>query len=166
MIRYTLLCTREHGFESWFRDSHAYEQLAAAGEIACPTCGSTAVRKALMTPSVVTGRARREETAAPAEASTPLAPVPQVAPAPEPHAVALMDDRARQLRAMVREVHRRVTETADDVGRAFAVEARAIHAGDAPARSIYGEASRDEVAALLDDGIPLLPMPVLPDDHH
>ena len=77
-----------------------------------------------------------------------------------------MDERAQQLRAMMREVHRRVTETSDNVGRAFAAEARAIHDGDAPARSIYGEASRQDVAALLEDGIPLLPMPVLPDEHH
>lgn len=160
MIRYTLLCAGEHGFESWFRDSVAFEQLAAAGEIACPVCGSTAVRKALMTPSVVTRRIKRNEIAAPVEAAAPAVP------APDPHPVALMDDRARQLRAMMREVHRRVTATADNVGRAFAAEARAIHEGDAPARSIYGEASRDEVAALIDDGIPLLPMPVLPDDHH
>ena len=160
MIRYTLLCAGEHGFESWFRDSAAFEQLAAVGEIACPVCGSTAVRKALMTPSVVTSRIKRNEIATPVETAAPAVP------APDPHPVALMDDRARQLRAMMREVHRRVTTTADNVGRAFAAEARAIHEGDAPARSIYGEASRDEVAALLDDGIPLLPMPVLPDDHH
>ena len=163
MIRYTLLCAGGHAFESWFRDSAAYEQIASTGEVACPTCGSTAVRKALMTPSVVTGRTR-QATAAPAEPAT--SPVPDPGPAADPHPVALMDERARHLRAMMREVHRRVTATADNVGRAFAAEARAIHDGDAPARSIYGEASRREVAALLDDGIPLLPMPVLPDDHH
>lgn len=166
MIRYTLSCPDEHVFDSWFRDSAAYEQLAAAGEVACPACGSIAVRKALMTPSVVTSRTKRTGGAPPAEAEISPSPGPPIAPAPDPHPVALMDDRARQLRAMMREVHRRVTETADHVGRAFAAEARAIHEGEAPARSIYGEASRDEVAALLEDGIPLLPLPVLPDDHH
>lgn len=167
MIRYTLLCEREHGFESWFRDSGAYEKLADAGQVACPTCGSTAVRKALMTPSVVTRRTgRRQPDPAPAEQAAPPAPVADAAPVAEPRPIALLDERAQQLRAVMREVHRRVTETADNVGRAFAAEARAIHEGDAPARSIYGEASREEVAGLLEDGIRLLPMPILPDDHH
>lgn len=166
MIRYTLLCAGEHTFDSWFRDSAAYEQLASTGDVACPICASTTVRKALMTPSVVTSRTKRKDVPSAVEAGSPPVAAPQVAPAPDPHPVALMDDRARQLRAMMREVHRRVVETADNVGRSFAAEARAIHEGDAPARSIYGEASREEVAGLLDDGIPLLPMPVLPDDHH
>ena len=165
MIRYTLLCEREHEFESWFRDSAAFEQLAAAKQAACPTCGSTTVRKAMMMPSVVTSRTRRTGAVA-AEAAAPPSPAPDTTAAADPHPVALMNERAKQLRAMMRDVHRRVTETADNVGRAFAVEARAIHDGQSPARSIYGEASRDEVAALLDDGIPLLPLPVPPDDHH
>ena len=166
MIRYTLLCDREHGFESWFRDSTAYEQLVEAGEVACPTCGSHDVRKALMTPSVVTRQGKRQAGSGPVEeATTPIPAAPSM-PSADPHPVALLDERAQHLRAVLREVHRRVTENADNVGRNFAVEARAIHDGDAPARSIYGEASRNEVAALLEDGIPLLPMPVLPDDHH
>lgn len=166
MIRYTLQCEREHGFETWFRDSAAYEQLASGGQIACPTCGSTVVRKALMRPSVVTSRAKRSAATTLTDQGAAPDPVPPAAPAIDPHPVVLMDERAQKLRAMMREVHRRVTENADDVGRAFATEARAIHDGDAPARSIYGEASRDEVARLLEDGIPLLPMPVIPDDHH
>lgn len=167
MIRYTLRCEGEHGFESWFRDSAAYEKLAGAGQVACPICGSTAVRKALMTPSVVTSRTgKRQPGPAQAEQAAPPTQAAEAAPAAEPRPVALLDERAQQLRAVMREVHRRVTETADNVGRGFAAEARAIHEGDAPARSIYGEASRDEVAGLLEDGIPLLPMPTLPDDHH
>lgn len=166
MIRYTLLCEREHGFESWFRDSVAYDRLAAGGQVACPSCGSTAVRKALMMPSVVASRTKPGDGPTASEGAAPPASVAEATPATDRHPVALMDERAQQLRAMMREVHRRVIETADNVGRAFAAEARAIHEGDAPARSIYGEASRDEVASLLEDGISLLPMPVLPDDHH
>lgn len=166
MIRYTLLCEREHGFESWFRDSAAYDRLAASDQVACPSCGSTAVRKALMMPSVLTSRTKPAAGHTPTEGAAPPSPAAEAMPTTEPHPVALMDERAQQLRAMMREVHRRVTETADNVGRAFAAEARAIHEGDAPARSIFGEASRDEVASLLEDGISLLPMPVLPDDHH
>lgn len=160
MIRYTLLCPKEHSFESWFRDSAAFETLAETGQVACPVCGTMQVRKALMTPSVVTSRAKRKAVPEPAAAVPPPAETQAARP------VALVDERAAQVRTALRELHRRVTEQADNVGRAFATEARLIHEGGAPARSIYGEATGQEVSALLEDGIPLLPMPILPDDHH
>lgn len=165
MIRYRLLCERDHGFESWFRDSGAFEQLAAMGQVTCPICGSTSVHKALMAPSVVTRQTGSPPIPAPDDIAAP-SPSKATPPDDGQRPVALMDERAQQLRAMMREVHRRVTETADNVGRAFAAEARAIHEGDAPARSIYGQASREEVASLIEDGVALLPLPVLPDDHH
>ena len=159
MIRYTLLCPQDHSFESWFRDSESFEALGATGQVTCPVCGTTEVRKALMTPSVVTSRARSTPPALPAPAAS-------VQPEPAHEPVALLDERTAQRRAAMRELRRRITEQADDVGRAFATEARLIHEGDAPARSIYGEATGEEVSSLLEDGIPLLPMPVLPDDRH
>ena len=156
MIRYALVCDREHGFESWFRDSEGFDTLVAAAQVQCPSCGSVRIRKALMAPSVVTAR---RKASAPVPAATPVE-------APEPKPVALIDERTRALREALRALHKQVTETADNVGRAFPEEARRIHEGDAPQRSIYGEATPDQVAALLEDGVPLMPMPVLPDDQN
>jgi hypothetical protein len=150
MIKYSLTCDRDHGFESWFRDSAAYESLVAAHQIECAVCGSDRVRKALMAPSVVTARRK-------------AAPMPE---APPVQPVAMVDDQARKLRDAVRKLHRAITENADNVGRAFPEEARRIHDGDAPPRSIYGEATPEQVSALLEDGISLLPMPMLPDDQN
>jgi hypothetical protein len=48
------------------------------------------------------------------------------------------------------------------VGEDFASEARAMHLGDAPERSIYGEAKPDEAKALIEDGIPVAPLPFMP----
>jgi hypothetical protein len=160
MIRYALHCANDHSFESWFRDSAAFDGLAEAGQLACPTCGSAEVRKALMAPSVVASRKRRApapEKQAP-EADAPVAEITQPA--------TLLDEREKKLREMLRALHREITEKADNVGRAFALEARRIHEGEAPPRSIYGEASRDEVKALVEDGVPLMPLPTPPDDHN
>ena len=44
----------------------------------------------------------------------------------------------------------------------FAREARAMHLGDAPERAIYGEAKPDEAKALIEDGIPVAPLPFRP----
>jgi hypothetical protein len=52
MILFDLRCKDGHAFEAWFRDSAAYEDQAAAGDLACPVCGSAEVSKALMAPAV------------------------------------------------------------------------------------------------------------------
>ena len=163
MIRYALVCLNEHEFESWFRDSAAFESLSGADAVTCPHCGSSGVRKALMAPSVVTSRKKAVPKTAPVleTPATASVPVPSAPPA------VLLDERERGLREMLRSLHREVIAKADNVGRDFAREARRIHEGDAPQqRSIYGEASKGEVEALLEDGVPLLPMPTLPDDHN
>jgi hypothetical protein len=67
---------------------------------------------------------------------------------------------------MLRALREHVTRTADYVGDRFAEEARAIHYGDEEERSIYGEASAEEVRALLDEGVEIAPLPVLPDDRN
>ncbi|MNY77609.1 hypothetical protein D3C86_2175740 [compost metagenome] len=67
---------------------------------------------------------------------------------------------------MLRDYRKQVTTEADYVGDRFAEEARKIHFEEAEARGIYGEATRDEVAALLDDGVDFLPLPDLPEEHN
>ena len=52
MIRYTLRCGNDHGFESWFGSAQGFESLRAAGRVECPECGSAEVEKALMAPNV------------------------------------------------------------------------------------------------------------------
>jgi hypothetical protein len=59
-------------------------------------------------------------------------------------------------------LRRKVEESADYVGASFATEARAIHDGDAPDRPIYGEARPEDARRLLQDGIPVLPLPFVP----
>ena len=59
---------------------------------------------------------------------------------------------------------REIEANTDDVGAKFAETARAIHFGDAPERAIRGQASGEEVEALLEDGVGVLPIPGAPDD--
>jgi hypothetical protein len=156
MIRYALACDAAHDFESWFPSGEAYEAQVARGLVACPACGSTRVEKRIMAPAV----ARTDKARAP----VPAVPTP-AAPA-EPQPVAVLGERERELRAMLRALREHVTRTADYVGDRFAEEARAIHYGDEEERSIYGEASAEEVRALLDEGVEIAPLPVLPDDRN
>ncbi|MCB1336790.1 MAG: DUF1178 family protein [Maritimibacter sp.] len=142
MIRYALKCPEGHRFESWFRDAAAFEALAGAGHLACPDCGSSEIAKSLMAPQV-----RPARTAA-------------AAPAGETGEGALAPETARE-RALA-EMRRKVEAEADYVGLSFAREARAIHDGSKPARPIYGEAKPADAIALIEDGVPVAPLPFAP----
>ena len=135
MIRYALRCDRAHRFESWFGSSADFDRLEAAGMVSCAVCGSGSVRKDLMTPAV----------AAPAPESSLPGPSLLAPASPAEQALA--------------ELRRRIEATSEDVGRDFAAEARAIHDGLAPERSIIGEATVAEARALADDGIPVARLP-------
>jgi hypothetical protein len=166
VIRYALCCKAGHAFEGWFRGLEDFEKQKASGFLACPACGSGDVDKALMAPAVSTSRskeARAEKAAASvrqaaaAEGAEP-AQVPAIAAARSPEQAALME-KLRALRA-------ELTANAEDVGTAFPEEARKIHYGEAEARGIFGAASREDVGELLEEGIPVLPLPVLPEDRN
>ena len=72
--------------------------------------------------------------------------------------------QAAQVREMMRALREKVTSEADYVGDRFADEARKIHFKETDARGIYGEATRDEVAGLIEDGVDFMPLPNLPDE--
>lgn len=166
MILYRLCCAREHEFESWFRDSAAYDGQRAAGLVACPVCGSPDVDKALMAPAL--GRGTRKQEAIAEVAAEPAGPAAAPVPVPPPAApqMALMSEKEQQLRAMIRAVRAHVEANSDYVGDNFATLARRMHEGEEEARAIYGEADPDEVRALIEDEIEVLPLPVLPDERN
>ena len=154
MIRYALKCDQGHSFESWFQSADAYDGLRAAGHVCCPQCGSTKVEKSLMAPKV-----RPARKAALAQPDPPPGDTPPAQPEANQTAAGAPDpDVARALA----EMRAKVEAESDYVGDSFAREARAMHLGDVPERSIYGEAKPDEARALIEDGVPVLPLPFTP----
>ncbi|MCY1298424.1 hypothetical protein D9M70_479120 [compost metagenome] len=57
-----------------------------------------------------------------------------------------------------------VRENAEDVGERFPEEARKIHYGEAEERGLIGKATAKEAVALLEEGIAVAPLPILPDE--
>lgn len=165
MIKYALMCRQDHSFEAWFRDSETFDEQSGSGQVGCPTCGTAEVRKAVMAPAV----RRSRDTAPPARAEAVEAVVP-AAPAPgatEPATPTLIADEAfGTLRAAVREFHLRLKQSAEDVGPTFPEQARRIHEGDVAPRAIYGTATDDELRALVEDGVHIMPIPALPEDRN
>ena len=148
MIKYALACEQAHEFESWFPSSEAFEAQRKRGFVTCPFCDSAKVEKQIMAPSV----ARTDKVL--------------TAPAPETQPVAILSEKERELRAALRALREHVMKNAEDVGKGFVEEARKMHHGETEERSIYGEADLAEARALLDEGIDVLPLPVVPDDRN
>ncbi len=85
------------------------------------------------------------------------------APTSEPKSPArALSGQTTELEAALAALRKQVEENSDYVGLNFAQEARAIHDGDAPARAIYGEARPDEARRLIEDGVPVAPLPFIP----
>jgi hypothetical protein len=158
MIRYALACDNGHDFESWFPSSASYDAQAERGLVECPLCGSAKVGKQLMAPAL--GR----KGSLKAEPERPTVPPPSVPSAPAP--MALLSEREQAIRAMLKAVREHVTKTADYVGDSFADEARKMHYGESEHRSIYGQANLNEAKALIEEGIEVHPIPILPDDRN
>ena len=140
MIRYSLCCEKAHEFEGWFSESADFDRQKEAGYLTCPICGSGDVSKVLMAPAVTTAR-QKEDTQALAVSAA-----------------------QKQAMSKLKEAIHEIRASSEDVGEKFPEEARKIHYGEAEARGIIGQASPVEVKSLIEEGIEIAPLPVLPDD--
>lgn len=136
MIRFTLKCPENHDFDSWFASDAAFAGLIAAGLVNCPRCGATEVTKGLMAPAVRLAG----EIVAPGHLSTPQS----------------------DIEAAMAGMRRQIEANSDYVGVNFVAEARKMHLGEVPERSIHGEARLHEAKALIEEGVPIAPLPFIP----
>ncbi|MDE2330608.1 MAG: DUF1178 family protein, partial [Bradyrhizobium sp.] len=153
MIHYNLRCERGHAFESWFQSSAAYEQQEKRKLVNCPVCGSAKVERGIMAPQIVSKKGRDIVEPSPA-AAIPAAAAPASAP--------LLMAQERELRAKLKELRDHILSSSDNVGERFPNEARKMHYGDIEHRPIYGEASPDEARALMEEGVEVSTLPLLP----
>jgi len=144
LIKYALQCDSAHEFEVWFSSSSDFDAQLKRGFITCPVCNSSKIKKQLMRPSVSSAGNRRQDN---------LPVVSQSGMNPE---------LVSRLRALRKEVER----NSEDVGERFPDEARSIHYGEKPQRGIRGKASVKEARELFDEGVGVLPLPVLPEENN
>ena len=140
VIQYSLQCSNGHRFDVWFKNAAAYEEQHGRGLVSCAQCGDGMIEKAPMAPNV----ARTDQDRVPVSAHHP---------------------EAAKIREMLRTYRQKVLAGAENVGDRFAEEARKIHFEETEARGIYGEATRDEVAELIEDGVDFLPLPDVGEDN-
>ncbi|MFZ0496836.1 MAG: DUF1178 family protein [Methylocella sp.] len=152
MIKFALLCARGHEFQSWFQSSETFDTQVKSGLVLCPLCQATEVTKAIMAPAVAS-RGEAESAKPPTRAQSQTK-------------VALLDWHDLKSRATIDAFRRRILAEADDVGSRFAEEARKIHDGLVPERPIHGQASIGDARALIEEGVPVLPVPPSPDEYN
>ena len=140
MIIFDLKCSPQgHVFEGWFGSSAYYEAQQAKGLVSCPICGSAEVGKALMAPAV------------PAKGNRAAPSAPEL--------LGGDSEAVKRVLAALAAEQKRILAQSESVGDRFADEARAIHLGEAEARAIHGRATRAEAESLIEDGIPVAPLP-------
>lgn len=138
MIVFDLRCAQAHVFEAWFASSTAYAEQREAGQVECPLCGDRTIEKAVMAPQLAAKGNRKPD-----------------APSPQAVRAALQQLAGHQAKML---------ETSTWVGTNFADRARAMHEGETPVTQIHGQASLAEAKALVEEGVPVapLPFPVVP----
>ncbi len=140
MIRYSLICENAHEFEGWFSESADFDRQVASGFLTCPVCNSGSISKSLMAPSVATARKKDEMQAV------------------------AMDTARREAFLKLKQAVAAIKANSEDVGARFPEEARKIHYGEADARGIIGKATADEARSLVEEGIEIAALPILPED--
>ena len=145
MIRYDLHCEKGHEFDAWFSNSDAYDAQVKRRLVECAVCGSVQIEKQLMAPGIPSKGNRKSEV------STAMVAGP-------------VDPRAAMMLHMMREFRAHVEKNTENVGNRFAEEARKIHYNETEQRGIIGHATPDEARELVEEGIEVHPLPVLPED--
>lgn len=140
MIVYNLTCCNDHRFEGWFASAAEFEQQQHSTVLCCPVCGSNHVNKALHAPYVNTGNAHQ--------------------PSGLERRSGNGTDQYANIGDAVSHLIEHLIANTDDVGDAFPEEARRIHYNETPERKIRGNASREEVKDLREEGIEVIALPV------
>ena len=151
MIVFDLSCGSGHVFEAWFGSSADFEEQRGRGLVACPICGVSEVEKAVMAPNVAPKGNR-------ATASLPMRSGGDKDPA-----------EMKAILVALAKAQAKLLEGSEHVGARFASEARAMQDGDAAERPIHGQATLEEAKSLIEDGVPVMPLPlpiVPPDSAH
>ena len=151
---YNLACPLDHRFEGWFSSEEDCLSQQEKGMLACPICDSTQISRMPSAPHI----AKSSSVAVTASNEEVGASSGEV--------VALTGNDHSQLEAQVQAAFlkgmRELMGKSEDVGTAFAEEARKIHYKEAPERSIRGQTTLDEAESLREEGIEVLAVPIMP----
>lgn len=153
MIVFDLHCESGHRFEGWFGSSSDYEDQAARGLVTCPECGSGQVAKAPMAPSVP-AKSNSGRTVA-----TPVAAEDAQLQSSAPVSNREMPAEVQEALKALAKAQAKALRSSTYVGEKFAEQSREMHYGEREEAPIHGKASLEEAKKLVDEGVPVAPLP-------
>ncbi len=138
MIKYNLICKNcSINFDSWFSSSKEYERLKKLNLVNCIQCNSTKINKSLMAPNVVNKKFKENS---------------------------IKKSKDKEIKKTIKDYQRFIKENFEYVGNNFAYEARLIHYDKKKQKKgIYGQAKKDEIKDLKDEGIEVENIPWIQD---
>jgi len=161
-----LRCSRLHCFEGWFASENDFQSQLTRGLMECPVCADSEIQKMPSAPRLNFGAQAAGQAELSARDPAQPAAGSQVqldkgegggpAAVHEPLNRPGLAEQAAFLVAL-----RQVMAATEDVGRRFVEEARRMHYGEAPARSIRGQASPREALEMREEGIEVMALPLL-----
>ena len=167
MIKYSLICDKEHAFEGWFSNSQDFDSQKHRNLVTCPYCDSSKISKTLMAPSISTSKAKRPDNI-PANSSVENGTDKEAGKPDSDEAVvgtnANIPAAYNEMVEKMRELRNHIQANAENVGTKFPEEARKIHYGETEKRGIFGRASAEDVEELMEEGVEVMALPVLPED--
>ena len=131
MIKYNLTCECGKIFESWFSGSAEYDVLKKRKLINCIYCDSTLVKKSIMSPNLSS----------------------------KSNKISKKTKLKKNIKKQLVEFRKYIEENCRNVGDNFPQEARNIHYDKKTSKGIYGKATPEETAELLDEGIDIATIP-------
>jgi len=131
MIKYNLICECGKTFESWFQSSSEYDSLQKKEFLKCIYCDSSLVRKTVMAPNLY-GKSNKETK---------------------------KNKLEKSINRQLIEFRRYIEKNCKNVGENFTTEARKIHYDKKKSKGIYGKATPEETAELLEEGIEVATIP-------
>ncbi len=147
-----LCCAHGHLFEGWFGSEDDFLTQNGSGQIECPMCADRVIQRRPSAPRLNLSHARGE-AAAPTDHGSDSSPA-------TPTTTNVVQAAEGDMQAMWLKAVQHVMANTEDVGPRFAEEARRIHYGEVEARGIRGQATMDERAALADEGIEAMALPM------
>ena len=162
MLVLNLSCANGHLFEGWFGSNDDFESQQQRAMLSCPLCGAEQVTRMPSAPRLNVSHLRdgpKERDLEPAPSKDPALPAhPAATESAAAAGTAAGSPRSEQAQWSQLVAH--VLKNTEDVGDQFAEEARRIHYGETEQRGIRGSATADDTAALLDEGIEVMPLPL------
>ena len=153
MIKYKLkcqssYCTEQNGFDGWFQNIETFEKQLYSGLINCPLCGSENVSKLLTTPSLnKIQNTHKKITKNKIQKN------------------AFGNEKLENITTILRSIKNEIKKNSTFVGDDFVNQARSMNQGQIKEKSIYGRGTKKEIEELKDEGVEVLSIPWITEDH-